>query len=331
MLANARDKFRAEILTMLLDADLAYDTINKLQLKIDVLLHEYDISEKCTEIAVTTDTNDVIVKNFLGTKRLQGCSVNTIEYYRAILDILLTDINKNIPDIATNDMRYHLANYQMSRNISMRSLDNMRRVYNLFFRWCYEEHYIQEDPMARIPQFKVPKKHIQAFSELELETLFNACSNTRDRALLEFLYSTGVRVSECAAINIDDVNFKEGTVVIRHGKCNKDRTCYISDKCMYYLTQYLDTRNTSDTALWTGKRGRLTIRGMEDIVKTIGEAVGVYAYPHKFRHTFATNLVKRGVPLQQVQQMLGHEDISTTTIYVDLDPSDIKNAHNRYI
>lgn len=326
-----QEKLRNEILNVLLNEVIDNNIITKFQTQLDLILYKYNISIKSTELAIIDNTNEIIVKNFLGNKKLEGCSVATINHYRNALKILLIDINKNIPDITTNDIRYHLANWQTTREISTRSLDNMRRVYNTFFKWCFCEKYISENPMARISQFKVQKKHIDAFTESELETLFNACNSIRDRALLEFLYSTGCRVSECVAIDIGDIDFKEKTVLIRNGKGGKERITYISDKCIYWLYEYLKDRNTNDIALWVGKRGRLSKRAVEVIVKGIGDKVGINAHPHKFRHTLATNMVKRNVPVQIVQKILGHEDLSTSMIYIDIDNREVKNAHSKYI
>ena len=325
------EKLRREILNVLTNEVNDNNIIVNFQNQLDIILYKYNISVKSTELAIIDNTNEIILKNFLGVKKLEGCSDSTIKHYNAILRILFNDINKNIPDIATNDIRYHLANYQNTNSISTRSLDNMRRIYSTFFKWCFDEKYIKENPMSRISKFKVQKKHINAFTESELETLFDACDNIRDRALLEFLYSTGCRVSECIDVNISDIDFKECTVLIKNGKGNKQRITYISDKCMFYLNKYLEDRNSNDIALWISKRGRLSKRGVEVIVKNIGDKVGIDAYPHKFRHTLATNLIKRNVPIQMIQKMLGHEDLSTSMIYIDIDNRDVKSAHNKYI
>ena len=190
---------------------------------------------------------------------------------------------------------------------------------------------LEKNPIDKIPRFKCQKKHMPAFTNLEMEKLFDNCTSTRDRALLEFLYSTGCRVQECVNMDIDDINFKDQTCLIRQGKGNKDRLVYISDKCMYWLEKYLKERKDNDKALWLGKRGRLSKRGIEVLIQRIGNRAGVHAYPHKFRHTLATNMVRRGAPLPAVQQILGHEEIGTTMVYVDVNKQTAENAHRQSV
>ena len=185
--------------------------------------------------------------------------------------------------------------------------------------------------MNRVAKIKSQKKKVDAFTESELEVLFSACDNIRDRALLEFLYSTGCRVSECSNVDIGDINFKEKTVFIKNGKGNKQRISYISDKCMIWLEKYLNERNSNDIALWTGKKGRLTKAGIEYIVRSIGDKAGIHAHPHKFRHTLATNMVKRNAPVHIVQKVLGHENLNTSMIYIDVNDNDVESAHKKYV
>jgi site-specific recombinase XerD len=324
------EKLRSEILASLankVDNEILTDFKNQL----DVILYNYNVSIKSTELVVVDTSNSIILKNFLGTKKLEGCSNKTIEYYRYIMNNLLESLQKNIPDISTNDIRYYLANYQIEKEVSTTTINNMRFVYCSFFNWCYLEKYIKENPMTRITKIKIQKKQVEPFTESELEKMFSACNNTRDRALLEFLYSTGCRVSECSAVDISDIDFKNKTVLIRKGKGNKQRISYISDKCMIWLEKYLDERNSNDIALWTGKKGRLSKAGIECIVRKVGERAGIHAHPHKFRHTLATNMVKRNAPVQIVQKVLGHENLNTSMIYITVDDNDVESAHKKYV
>ena len=299
---------------------------------LDLYFNEYEIIKKNNDIMVLDNHNQILLKNFLGVKHLNGCSNRTIEYYKSELNALLYDLGKNVEDIITNDIRCYLASRQIKGNLTMVTLNNMRRVYSSFFSWLELEEYIKVNPMKRIPSFKTHKKQIQPFSDKELAKLFNSCDNVRDRALLEFLYSTGIRLTECVNTNLNDLDIKHGEIFIRKGKGNKERIAYISDVSCMYLENYLQSRVDTDNALWIGKRGRLTARGIECIVSRIGEKAKVdNAHPHRFRHTLATNLVKRGAPLQIVQQILGHENIDTTTIYVTINNDEIHNIHKKLI
>lgn len=311
---------------------LSVDDVNKVSTVLDVVLNDYIIEPKSHELALIDENkNATLLKNFLCIKKLEGRSEKTIKHYQHIIQKMMDEIGKDVTTLTTNDIRYYLANYQMQRQISTVTLDNMRCIYNSFFKFLEQEDIISVNPMYKIKKFKIPKKKIEAFTERELETLFDSCETLRDRALLEFLYSTGARVSEVAAVNIDDIDFKKATCLIKHGKGDKERITYISEKCMYWLEKYMETRDDNDVCLWLGRRGRLTKSGIEAVIKRVSDKSGIPAHPHKFRHTLATDMIKRGAPLQIVQQILGHEDISTTMVYVDIANSDVEHMHKNLI
>ena len=325
------EKLRKDILQNMYDY-LDSDQLQKLELTLDFYLNEYNISPKSREIATYDNNNDVLVKNFLGTKKMSGLTAKTLKHYDAVINLMLKDIGKPIPEITTNDLRYHFAKWQIDREVSGTSLNNMRRVYSSFFNWLEVEEYIDKNPMKRIQNFKVPKKQIQPFTEKEMEQMYAACDSLRDLALLHFLYSSGVRITECAEANINDVDLKRGEIIIRKGKGNKERKTYLSEVAMLWLNQYLEKRTDDNPALFVGKRGRLSVRGYESIIAKIGEKAGVEnAHPHRFRHTLASDMVKRNAPLHLVQQILGHEGIDTTMIYVAFANDEAKNAHRKLI
>lgn len=324
---------RTELLTKLGEV-MPQEQLVQVSIILDTTLYDFDITPKSRELALNTDTDRIILKNFLGMKKLEGKSDGTIAAYRHILSKFLDSIPKSVTQLDVNDIRYYLAEYQQTRNVKTSTLNTMRNYYSSFFTWMWQEGYISSNPMSRIPSFKVPAKKVDAFTESELEKLFSAATTIRDRALLEFLYSTGMRAMECANTNISDIDFIKGIVVVRHGKGDKERNVYISDKARIWLERYIleERKGVGQDALWLGKQGRLSVGGIEDVVKKIGKRAGVEkAHPHRFRHTLATNMVKRGAPLQQVQLVLGHEDISTTMIYVDINDTDVKNTHNKLI
>jgi site-specific recombinase XerD len=324
------DELRNNILTEM-SSKLSESQLADLQSILDIQFNQYNIERKSTELAVIDETNTIVLKNFLNVKLLEGKSPGTLKLYKYTIETILGQINKNIDKITTNDLRQWFAEYKVRDNISPVTLNNRRVILNSFFKWCCNEGYVRENPVSRIAPFKEPKKHVNAFTSKEIETLCDACKSTRDRAIIEFLYSTGCRVTECSNMNISDVDFKENTAIIQHGKGDKERLCYISEKAMYWLEKYLNERKDQDIALFTGRKGRLTKAGIEYVIRKLGNETGIDAHPHKFRHTLATNLVQRNAPIQQVQRIMGHESLDTTMVYVDLDDSEIHNTHTRLI
>lgn len=298
---------------------------------LNLTMYDYCIERKSTELTLYDKSNDIMLKNFLGSKAIEGCSPATLKHYKETIQRMIFDIGKNIKDIDTNDIRHHLASWQVNRGVSNTTLNNMRKAYSSFFKWLTMEQYITNNPMLRITAFKTPKKQIQPFTERELELMCDKTASLRDRALIEFLYSTGCRVSEVVGMDISDVDFIKGTVIVRNAKGSKERTVYISDKCMYHLENYLNARTDQDIALFLGKRGRLSKAGIEYIIRTVGERASINAHPHKFRHTVATDMIKRGAPVQVVQKYLGHEGIDTTMIYVTMDNSEVERVHKSLI
>ena len=308
---------------------LSSEQFDNLNIILDSLLNDYNIEKKSRELVVVDNSNTVMLKNFLGMKILEGRSNRTIEYYKLILSNFLRDINKDVLEITTNDIRQYLARYKIERGVSTTTLNNMRRVFCSFFKFLTTEGIIIDNPMNRITSFKQHKKQVEPLTSKEFEVLWDACTNTRDRALIEFLYSTGVRVTECSNLNINDIDLKQGTVSIKHGKGDKDRIAYISEKASYWLEKYLNERKDNNECLWYGRKGRLTKSGIEAMVRRLSLKTGIPAHPHKFRHTLASNLIKRNAPIHTVQKILGHEDINTTMIYVSVDDSEVQNIHSK--
>lgn len=319
---------RREILYRMTDK-LSEEQLGELEQVLNLVLYDYIIERKSTELTVYDDSDFTLIKNFIGSKLVEGCSQNTAKYYKEQVTQMVQKINKPIKDITTDDIRHHLALWRAERGVTISTLDNMRRAYSSFFAWLTAEGIIKDNPMTRISAFKKGKRQIKPFTEAELERICMATENKRDRALVEFLYSTGCRVTECADITMNDIDFRRGSVFINHGKGDKEREVYISDKCMVHLQEYLESRTDNDIALWIGKRGKLTKDGIENIIRELGKKTGIHAHPHRFRHTFATNLIKRGAEVQTVQKLLGHEDIGTTMIYVEINQSDVEHTHRK--
>lgn len=325
------NRLREDVLLRMNDT-LTSEQLNHLSIVLDVVLVEYNVEKKSTELIIRDNRNDIILKNFLGDKLLQGKSQSTIKQYQAIIQKLLDGVGKPVPEITSDDIRGYLAKYQMDRKISAVSLKNNRNYFMSFFTWCENNDVIEKNPMRQIPSFKVPKKQIKPISETEMELMRAVCKCDRDRALIDFLYSTGCRVSECAAFNKSDVDFDNYKGIVRNGKGNKERTVYISDKTMVWLKKYLQSRTDNENALWMGKKGRLTKSGIENIIRYLGNRAGLSkVHPHQFRHALATDMVSKNVSVPIVQQILGHENISTTAGYMSIKDDDIENAHRKFV
>lgn len=325
------EELRRDILVNMRDS-LTSEQLSKLETTLDLCFYDYEMTKKSREITIHESPNELILKNFLGTKIVAGASENTIKLYRLMLDRMLKDIGKNATEITTNEIRYHLAKWQVERGVSVTTLSNMRSIYNSFFSWMELEEYISKNPVKKISAYKIPKHTVKPYTEQELTRLFEACEAVRDRALLEFLYSTGARVSECADLDINDVDILKGEILIKKGKGNKERIAFLSEVASYWLQKYLNTRKDNNKALWIGRQGRLTKNGIEAVVRTIGAKAGVEnARPHRFRHTLATNLIKRGAPAPIVQETLGHEKLNTTMGYVEIQKGESKHVHSKLI
>lgn len=299
-----------------------------------MVLNDYEIQERCTEVAVLDTAPESMLKKFIATKRLEGIAESTLtRYYDANLK-LLQFLRKDLSEITTYDIRFYLSYRRecSERQVSNRTLDGMRRCYSSFFSWLDAEEIIPHNPCAGIKQIKYKKDVKKPFSAVDIEKMRNACSsNIRDLALIDFLYCTGCRVSEVARLNISDINFEALECVVV-GKGNKERYVYLSEVAAMHLREYLDSRQDDYEALFAGKgTERLQKNGIEAIVKNIGKKAGVdNAHPHRFRRTLATNLLDRGMNIQDVAEILGHADLKTTQIYCYISKKNVKAAYCKY-
>lgn len=294
-------------------------------------LEKYEVQERTTEMVIRDGTAEGLLRKFLATKRIEGKAESTIEYYRQQLTMFLHNVGKLLPEITTFDLRFYLSAYKERRKVRNRTLDNIRKCLSTFFTWLADEEFIQRNPCRGLKSIKYRKVMKKAFSQEELEKLKSACENYRDLALVGFLYSTGCRVSEAISINRNslDLEKRELNVV---GKGDKERTVYLTEVAVMYLRLYLSGRQDESPALFIGRSGgRLTKNGVETALKRIGLRAGVEnVHPHRFRRTLATNMIDRGASLQDVQAILGHEDIRTTQVYVYTNQRNVKNSHEKY-
>ena len=300
--------------------------------RVRIILNDYDISPKCTEIVIANDNKrQKAIQMFIVTKKVEGCTENTIHYYMGTLRRFFGEINQRLEEITSDQIRYYLAIRSTRDKLSKTSQDNELRVLKSFFKWCSGEDYIERNPTENIKAVKKEKRIKRPFSETELELIRENAKSKRDRAIVEVLYSTGVRVSELCGIDIGDIANDE---IVVFGKGEKERSVYLNARAKIAISVYLKTRNDGESALFVGQRTkkRLNKGGVERLIRELGEKAGVpNCHPHRFRRTAGTIALNRGMPLEQVQQMLGHEDISTTTIYARSEERNVKASHGKYV
>lgn len=278
--------------------------------------------------------NEEILDKFIAAKRIEGCSEKSLFYYRNTIAIMLQKINKQIRHIVTDDLREYLTNYQVENGISRVTVDNIRRILSSFFSWLEDEDYILKSPVRRIHKVKATMCVKETYTDEELELMRDNCDNARDLAIIDMLISTGMRVGEMVLLNKQDINFTERECVVL-GKGDKERTVYFDARTKIHLQNYLLSRTDGNEALFVSVKkpyNRLLIGGIETMIRNLGNKVRVEkAHPHKFRRTLATGAIDRGMPIEQLQQLLGHKRIDTTLMYAMVKQSNVKMAHRKYI
>lgn len=322
-----------------------------------MILDKYEITGRCTEVAVLQqDRNDFLMRKFIIAKTVKGLSERSIRYYKTQLKFTLDRIGKTIDDITAEDIRMYLAVRQVKDKISKVTADNERRCLNSFFSYLIAEELITKNPMAKVDNIRCERRRKEAFTDVEVERIRNAAEGIRERAIVEVLFSTGCRVSELVGIKMNDIDENKCLV---HGKGAKDRIVYLNAKAMVALEEYLGKRNDSNPYLFAGgdygslqkkglqratskewwqneklvdKESHLNAGTVEGMMRKIAKRAGVEkANPHKFRRTCATTALRRGMPIEQVSRMLGHESIATTQIYLDLTETELEQYHKKYV
>jgi integrase/recombinase XerD len=274
------------------------------------------------------------LKLFLAAKRIEGCSERTLQYYRVTVERLLQHVLTPIRKIATDEIREYLVEYQRVNNCSKVTVDNVRRNISSFFSWLEEEDYILKSPMRRIHKIKTKQQVKDIISDEAIERLRDHCKCNRDLAMIDLLYSTGIRVGELVNLNISDINFEERECVV-FGKGDKERKVYFDAKAKLHLQDYLKKRTDSNQALFVtldAPFDRLRISGVEIRIRELGRSVNLEKiHPHKFRRTMATRAIDRGMPIEQVQKILGHSQIDTTMQYAIVNQTNVKTSHQKFI
>lgn len=306
-----------------------FSLLNNYQLKaLQTVLNEVIQNEK----PMNQDLNYADL--FISAKRIEGCSEKTISYYNSTISHMENTIGKTPMLITTEDLREYLLNYQSNNNSSKTTIDNIRRVLSSFFSWLEDEDYIVKSPIRRIHKVKTSINIKETYTDEELEKMRDGCSDLRDLAIIDMLSSTGMRIGEMVLLNRADINFAERECVVL-GKGSKERIVYFDARTKIHLSNYLQSRTDNNPALFVSLRdphSRLQINGIESRLKAIGRSLGINrVHPHKFRRTLATMAIDKGMPIEQLQQLLGHQKIDTTLQYAMVKQSNVKLAHKKYI
>lgn len=297
-------------------------------------LNSVDITDKKTLVPMEAKENGGLLDMFIAAKRIEGCSEKSLKYYDSTIRLMFSRVDKPMREINTDDLRGYLAGYQKERNSSKVTIDNMRRIFSSFFGWLEDEDYILKSPVRRIHKVKTDKPIKETFSDEGLELLRDACEEIRDLAMVDLLASTGMRVGELVNLNRKDVSFQERECVVL-GKGGSERIVYFDARTKIHLLNYLDGRMDENPALFvslTLPRERLLIGGVETRLREIGKRADMQkVHPHKFRRTLATRAIDKGMPIEQVQRLLGHVKIDTTMHYAMVNQTNVKNSHRKYI
>lgn len=284
--------------------------------------------------SVSSVSNSNYLAMFLNAKKIEGCSERTLSYYKTTVEKLLDGITDPIRKVTTDDIREYLANYQGLNDCSKTTIDNIRRNISSFFTWLEEEDYIIKSPMRRIHKIKTTKTVKEVISDEEIEKMRDKCKNLRDLAIIDLLYSTGIRIGELVRLNIDDIDFEERECIV-FGKGDKERRVYFDAKTKIHLTDYINSRFDTNPALFVtldAPYNRLQISGIEIRLRRLGRELGINkVHPHKFRRTMATRAIDKGMPIEQVQKLLGHSQIDTTMHYAIVNQTNVKVAHRKFI
>lgn len=294
----------------------------------------FDISIKVSQDVNTEKEELDYLEIFLSAKKIEGCSEKTLIYYRNTIQQMLDSVEKSVCSIGTEDLRDYLADYQAEKKSSKITIDNIRRIFSSFFAWLEDEDYIIKSPVRRIHRIKSGSTIKETYTDEQLETMRDNCGNLRDLALIDILASTGMRVGELVLLNKEDISFDERECIV-FGKGDKERMVYFDARTKIHLQNYLNSRVDTNNALFVSLKApydRMKIGGIEVRLRELGKRLNIDKVdPHKFRRTLATVAIDKGMPIEQLQKLLGHQRIDTTLQYAMVKQSNVKNAHRKYI
>lgn len=304
---------------------------------IEVLEHCFfnvDVVALSDDNLIQSKSNQILEEEFLSAKQVEGCSERSVNYYSSTLDNLINALEKPFNQIETEDLRVYLSEYQKKNNASKQTIDNIRRILSSFFTWLEDKDYILKSPVRRIHKIKTTKQVKETYSDEALERLRDNCKCIRDLAIIDILSSTGMRVGELVKLNRVDVDFVNRECVVL-GKGSKERIVYFDARTKLHLQNYLNSRTDDNEALFVSllePHNRLEIAGVEIMLRKLGRSLEINkVHPHKFRRTLATRAIDKGMPIEQVQKLLGHQKIDTTMEYAIVDQQNVKNSHKKYL
>ena len=303
----------------------------KLQEVLQYTLVRYEVMETEQQ---ESHSEQNYVELFLSAKRIEGCSEKSLKYYKATIEMMIVTVGKNIKHIETEDIRRYLTEHQKNKKSSKVTIDNIRRILSSFFSWLEDEDYILKSPVRRIHKVKTVTNIKETYSDEALELMRDNCTELRDLAIIDMLASTGMRVGEMVLLNRNDIDFNERECIV-FGKGSKERVVYFDARTKIHLQNYLESRTDDNPALFVSLKAphkRLQIGGIETRLREFGKQLGLHkVHPHKFRRTLATMAIDKGMPIEQLQQLLGHRKIDTTLQYAMVKQSNVKIAHRKYI
>lgn len=326
---------KQEIITNIIQQMLPYlDNVQLKQLEkvIKQIFQDYDVTLNSN--VKQKDNNEELISKFIAAKKVEGCSDKTLKYYKSTIDTMLIALHKDARQIVTEDLRVYLTEYQNKKKSSRVTIDNIRRILSSFFSWLEDEDYIIKSPVRRIHKVKTASNIKETYSDEELEKMRDNCDELRDLAMIDMLASTGMRVGEMVLLNRDDVDFNERECIV-FGKGDKERIVYFDARTKLHLQEYLNSRLDNNPALFVTLRypyNRIKIGGIEHRLREMGTNLNIHkVHPHKFRRTLATMAIDKGMPIEQLQRLLGHQRIDTTLQYAMVKQSNVKIAHKKYI
>ena len=317
-------------------ASLIKEIENKMQshLNPEQMGQLHQVLESCLSSTNADEDKTDLVKLFLAAKRVEGCSEKTVKYYDSTIRNAVEKIEKDVTQITTDDLRLYLDDYQVTSKISKVTVDNIRRILSSFFSWLEDEDYIVKSPVRRIHKVKSCKTVKETYTDEDLELMRDECDGIRDLAIIDILASTGMRVGELVRLNKKDIDFQNRECIVL-GKGNKQRKVYFDARTKLHLQKYIDSRTDTNEALFVSLQkphNRLQISGVEIRLCELGTKLNIdKVHPHRFRRTLATAAIDKGMPIEQVQKLLGHQSIDTTLQYSMVSQNNVKESHRKYI
>lgn len=308
--------------------------VEKLKDTLHYCMHDVEIVTDSSKLPKPVETNEGLLSKFLAAKRVEGCSVKTLNYYQSVLLKLFSMVPVSVLHMKTEHIRSYLSAYADRTKCSKSNLDNIRRILSSFFTWLEEESYILKNPVRRIHKIKVDKTVKETYSDEAMERMRDECHCLRDLAIIDLLASSGMRVGELVRLNREDIDFDNRECIV-FGKGSKERPVYFDARTKIHLKNYLDSRTDDNPALFVSllkPYNRLQISGVEIRLRSLGRELGIpKVHPHKFRRTLATRAIDKGMPIEQVQRLLGHTQIDTTMQYAMINQKNVKVSHQKYI